>query len=301
MERVKEMWRKLISGIVMIGLLASLAVGCSKGSGSQSGASAVPAQAGNLVVKVLDVGQSDAILVKAGDQTMLIDSGDISTREQLLKQLQQAGVTRLDKVVITHPHADHLGGMPVLMEKYPIGMIYDSGQTTTTALYRTYMTEVKKKNIPFTVVKAGQSVTLSEGVTFDVLGPQQPFLTESPLNNNSIVLRLQYGQFSMLFTGDAEKEAEERLVKQYGGKLQSQVLKSGHHGSNTSSSPLFLKAVAPAAVVISVGVNNDYHHPHPATLKKYAEAKYQVYRTDQQGAVTITSDGNTYSITKEKS
>jgi len=104
----------------------------------------------------------------------------------------------------------------------------------------------------------------------------------------------------MLLTGDAEKDSEARMLKTYAGELKSNVLKVGHHGSNTSSSPGFLKSVAPEAAIISVGANNDYHHPHPSTLKKYEQAKLKVYRTDLDGTITVTSDGNTYNITKEK-
>lgn len=269
--------------------------GCSKESGKS-------ADGGNssLVVKVLDIGQGDAILIRVAGQTVLVDTGDVATRDKLVTYIKNEGITTIDKVIITHPHADHLGGMPAVLDNFKVGQIYDSGQTATTALYRQYLSMVKKKNIPFTVLTAGSEIAIANDIKLKIFAPEKPFITESELNNNSVVAKLIYHNFSMLLPGDAEKESEERMLKTYGSELKSNVLKAGHHGSNTSSSIAFLKAVAPEASIISVGANNDYHHPHPSTMKKYADAKLKVYRTDMDGTVTITSDGKTYTITKEK-
>lgn len=253
-----------------------------------------------LTVKVLDIGQGDAILIRAAGQTVLVDTGDIGTRDKMISYIKKEGITTIDKVIITHPHADHLGGMPGILENFKVGQVYDSGQTATTALYRQYLSLVKNKNIPFSVVTPGAEILIANDIKLKILAPQKPFLTESEINNNSIVAKLIYNKFSMLLTGDAEKESEERMIKTYAADLKSTVLKSGHHGSNTSSSTSFLKAVGAEAAIISLGVNNDYHHPHPSTLKKYEQAKLKVYRTDLDGTVTIHSDGNTYTIKKEK-
>ena len=272
------------------------------GCGKKDVTSAQPSevkQGQPLTVKVLDIGQGDAILIRIADQTVLVDTGDINTRDKMVAYIKKEGITTIDKVIITHPHADHLGGMPGIVENFKVGQIYDSGQTATTALYKQYLSLVNKKNIPFSVVKAGSEVVISGDVKLKILGPEKPFITESPANNNSIVAKLIYNQFSMLLTGDAEKEEEARIINTYKNDLKSKVLKAGHHGSNTSSSPAFLKAVGPEAAIISVGVGNDYHHPHPSTLKKYVEANLKVYRTDIDGTVTITSDGQTYKVIKE--
>lgn len=253
-----------------------------------------------LTVKVLDIGQGDAILIRAAGQTVLVDTGDIGTRDKMISYIKKEGITTIDKVIITHPHADHLGGMPGILENFKVGQVYDSGQTATTALYRQYLSLIKNKNIPFSVVTPGTEILIANDIKLKILAPQKPFLTESEINNNSIVAKLIYNKFSMLLTGDAEKESEERMIKTYAADLKSTVLKSGHHGSNTSSSTSFLKAVGAEAAIISLGVNNDYHHPHPSTLKKYEQAKLKVYRTDLDGTVTIHSDGNTYTIKKEK-
>lgn len=291
----------LRKGIVTLAVLMTavslLALGCSSKPAGQMDRS-VSSQ--TLKVETIDVGQGDAILIKTPGQVVLVDTGDVPARERLVKYIKNQGITTIDKVIITHPHADHLGGMAAVMEAFKINQIYDSGLTTTTAIYRQYLTTVQKKNIPFEVVTPGEIIDLGSGVVLKVLAPQKPFITQSELNNNSIVMKLTYGNFSMLLTGDAEKEAEDKLIKTYTTELKSSVLKSGHHGSNTSSAPAFLKAVSPEAIIISVGVDNDYHHPHPSTIKKYTELKAKVYQTDRDGTVTITSDGQTYNITKEK-
>lgn len=281
--------------LMIIAAFLFVVTGCSKESkNSVEGANS------GLVVKVLDIGQGDAILIKAAGQTVLVDSGDVAAKDKLVTYIKNEGITTIDKVIITHPHADHLGGMPAVLENFKVGQIYDSGQTATTALYRQYLSLVKKKNIPFTVLTAGTEVVIANDLKIKIYAPEKPFITESEINNNSVVAKLIYHNFSMLLPGDAEKESEERMLKTYGSELKSNILKAGHHGSNTSSSMAFLKAVAPEAAIISVGANNDYHHPHPSTMKKYAEAKLKVYRTDTDGTITITSDGKTYNIKKEK-
>lgn len=258
------------------------------------------AKVDNLVVNVIDVGQGDAILIRTPGRVTLIDTGDTPARDKLVAYIKKQGVTTIDNLVITHAHADHIGGAAAVMDNFAVKHIYDSGQPATSALYRSYLSQIKKKNTPFTVVAAGQEIDIGGGI-MQVLNPQaQPIAgTQSDINNNSIVLRLVYGQFTMLLAGDAEREAETAIVKK-GGDIRSQVLKSGHHGSRTSSSAAFLKAVVPEAAIISVGAGNDYHHPHPSLLKRYADNIIKVWRTDTDGTVTVTSDGKKYTMAKEK-
>lgn len=292
----KMMGRKWF-GVLLVTLAMLVAAGCVKDreANVSQGQTNSP-----LTVKVLDIGQGDAILIRAAGQTVLVDTGDIGTKDKLAAYIKKEGITTIDKVIITHPHADHLGGMSSILENFNVNQIYDSGQTTTTALYRKYLSLVQSKKIPFSVLTAGTEIVIANDIKLKILAPEKPFIKDSELNNNSIVAKLIYHDFSMLLTGDAEKESEERMLKKYKTELKSTILKAGHHGSNTSSSVSFLKAVAPEAAIISLGANNDYHHPHPSTLKKYGEAKAKVYRTDTDGTVTINSDGKTYTITKEK-
>jgi competence protein ComEC len=287
--------------LIIIGVTMLVIAGCDKENAKSASLSVKQTQnTSQLTVKVLDIGQGDAILIRAAGQTVLVDTGDIGTRDKLVEYIKKEGITTIDKVIITHPHADHLGGMLGILENFKVSQIYDSGQTTTTALYRKYLSLVQKKEIPFTVLTAGTEIEITDEIKLKVFAPEKPFITESDLNNNSVVTKLMYRNFSMLLTGDAEKESEARMLKAYRTELKSNVLKVGHHGSNTSSSVDFLKAVAPEVAVISLGANNDYHHPHPTTLKRYEEAKVKVYRTDTNGTVTINSDGKTYTVTKEK-
>lgn len=297
------MIRRWLAVFMLLMFVIVVVAGCSKQNvkpAGQGGQKQTSSAGSPLTVKVLDIGQGDAILIRVAGQTVLVDSGDISTREKLVQYIKKEGITTIDKVIITHPHADHLGGMPGVLENFKVNQIYDSGQTTTTALYRQYLTLVKKKEIPFTVLTAGTEIVIADDIKLKVFAPEKPFITESELNNNSIVTKLVYNNFSMLLTGDAEKESENRMVKTYGNELKSTILKVGHHGSNTSSSIEFLKIVAPEAAIISLGANNDYHHPHPSTMKKLTEAKMKVYRTDTDGTVTVNSDGKNYTITKEQ-
>ncbi|MBC8014327.1 MAG: MBL fold metallo-hydrolase [Sporomusaceae bacterium] len=291
----------LLMMAVLIAMMAVIA-GCGKGTvkSAEPGLMVEGQQSSSLIVKVLDIGQGDAILIRAAGQTVLVDTGDIEHRDKIVAYLKKEGITTIDKVIITHPHADHLGGMPGILENFKVGQIYDSGRSSTTALYRQYLSAVSKKNVPFKVVNPGNEIIIVNDIKLKIFAPDKSFISDSEINNSSIVAKLIFNKFSMLLTGDAEKESESRMVKTYAAELKSTVLKSGHHGSNTSSTSEFLKAVGAEAVIISLAANNDYHHPHPSTVKKYAEAKLKVYRTDLNGTVTITSDGNTYNITKEK-
>lgn len=286
----RRKWAALAAALILVLVLAA---GCGKPTER--------AKVDNLVVNVIDIGQGDAILIRTPAHVTLIDAGDTPARDKLVAYIKKQGVSTIDTLIITHPHADHIGGAAAVLDNFAVKRIYDSGQVTTSALYRNYLAAVKKKNIPFAVVAAGQDIDIG-GATLQILSPPSPPIKggDADLNNNSIVARLVYGSFAMLLAADAESEAEAAMVKKYGDSLKSQVLKSGHHGSRTSSSPPFLKAVAPEAAVISVGADNEYHHPHPSLLKRYGDHKLKVWRTDTGGTVTVASDGKTYTITKEK-
>ena len=297
--------------------LALLLTGCGSGAsktasssaaGSAKAVDSLPSNGDNLTISVLNVGQADATLIQYKGKNMLIDTGDVDSRETLVKQLKSHKVQTLDVVVITHPHGDHMGGMAALFQAFPIKKIYDNGQSANTAMYRNYLKNIKAKGIPYATLKKGDTVSLGGDVKFDVLSPGTPFTKENTqgvsqsglTNDNSIVCRLVYGKFSMLFTGDAQKEVEDQLLQDYpAAKLKADILKVGHHGSKTSSSDAFIKAVAPQAATISCGVNNQYKFPHEPTLKTLKKYNVDVYRTDRDGSITITSDGTSYHIAKE--
>mgnify|MGYP000936887380 CR=1 FL=1 len=313
-------------------LAVTLLVGCGGGaasqpSGSASSSGAAMQAASAVKITMLNVGQGDSILIKTPNQTVLIDTGDVDEREKLTAELNKAGVKKIDKVILTHPHADHIGGMDVVLKDHEVGTVYDNGMPSTSKLYIGYMKQLKAKNIKHETLKTGDKLDFGGGVSFEVLYPtadlqkkgQDKGYKHDP-NNESIVGRLVYGDFSMLFTGDAETPVEEAILKA-NGKVKSTILKAPHHGSSTSASPEYLKAVWPEAVLISCGVNNDYGHPHAEVLARYKGEKTftdrktgktkntklvkndkgetlaaKTYETDKDGTITVTTDGKKYEI-----
>lgn len=292
-------------------LLTAFFTGCGNtpAASSESASSAAQTDSvhGTLTVKMLNVGQGDAILIQTADQTTLIDTSDLDEQDKLRAELKKAGVTRLDKVILTHPHADHIGGMPVVLKEFSVGEVYDNGMPSTSKIYLGYMKTLKQQKISRKALKAGDVLDLGGGASFHVFAPTEAMQQEGSQkgykhdpNNESVVGKLVYGDFSMMFTGDAEKKEELPILTAYGNDVRAKVLKSGHHGSKTSSSQEFLKGVQPETVLISCGAGNDYGHPHKETMKKYQALKLNIYETDKNGTITITSDGTAYDIKPEK-
>ena len=300
-----QMKHRMAFLVSLLFLLSALFGGCAGASHETS--STAPAQQQALTVKMLDIGQGDAILIQTAEQNVLIDTGDLDERDKLRAELDKAGVKKLDAVILTHPHADHIGGMEMLIDKYPIGMVYDNGMPSTSRVYIGYMKQLKAKGIASKGLCTGDRVDLGGGAVFEVLAPSAALVQQGSVkgykhdpNNESVVGRLVFGDFSMMFTGDAEKKEEQDILAGAQGTVQSTVLKAGHHGSKTSSSADFLRAVHPAAALISCGVNNDYGHPHKETMKKYHAMNLDIYVTAENGTITLTSDGKDYHITPER-
>jgi competence protein ComEC len=248
---------------------------------------------GDLTVHFLDVGQGDAEIVTYGNQAMLIDAGTNASTTTLLKDIRNLGITRFDVIVATHPHEDHIGGLDAVINQFAVGTIYMPKVAATTKTFTDVLTAIKNKGLTVTTPTPGTTFSFGPA-RCTILAPNGPSYAD--INNHSIVIRLAFGNTSFLFTGDAEAESEKEMLSK-GYNLKSDVLKVGHHGSNSSTSPEFLKAVAPKVAVISVGAGNDYGHPHKVTIDKLAGAGVRVYRTDLNGSVTITSDGSQVSVT----
>lgn len=285
--------------LLMLIILTMACVGCSKNDTADTAASN---SGGDVKIEVLDIGQGDASLIYTKDEIVMIDTGDIDERDRLVKLLKERNITSIDKLIITHPHADHIGGAYAVFKNFKVKEVYDNGDTTTTKTYQTYLKNIKQQNIAYHQLKAGDSIDFGSGVSFKVFSPTEKMLkTDDDLNNNSLVGQLCYKDFTMLFTGDSERGAEQNMVKEYGSELQSDVLKSPHHGSRTSSSDSYLKAVKAKDVIISLAADNEYGHPHKQTLDRYKKYDMNVYRTDKDGTVTVLTDGSdNYTITKEK-
>ena len=239
----------------------------------------------NVTVYFLDVGQGDSILVKTPNKNILIDGGPTSAGTTVLSDLNAYHVTRIDLMVATHPHEDHIGGLiSVLQSSIPTQDIIYNGYNYTTQTYNTWKTLALTHNL--TQASRNQVYVMSPTINFTVLSPTGP-LQFSDINAESIVMRLQVGNTSVLFTGDAQFDSEQSMLSA-GLNLQSQVLKVGHHGSSTSSSQAFLSAVTPAYAVISAGIGNPYGHPTQQTLSILASNKIITYGTYANGTIIFS-------------
>lgn len=249
----------------------------------------------------LDVGQGDAVFVEfPNGKNMLIDAGPRGLhtdagRRVVVPFLKNKNIDYIDAVVVSHPHNDHGGGVPSLLREIRVGRVLDAGSKTQSSLLREYHHLVDSLNVPYRRIIAGDTIDCGRDVRLYVVHPSGRFIPHDTsgrnINNESVVMKLAYGNTSMLFAGDAEEEAEEIVVRRYNGFLRSDVLKVGHHGSGTSSTERFLAATSPAVAVISVGRNNKFRHPSQIVLGRLREKNVRVYRTDEQNAVILMSDG----------
>ncbi len=242
-----------------------------------------------LRVHFIDVGQGDCSLIQCPDgTTILIDGGRIWTYPFLIEYLRNAGVEKIDLMVTSHPHGDHYGGLIPVLKAFPVGAILDSGQEDTTDHYRRYLETVKSlPEVDFRLARAGDRHSFGE-VRILIIHPGARLLA-SP-NDCSIIMKLTYGDVSFLFTGDAERAAEMEAMSR-GYNLRSTVLKVGHHGSRTSTAPVFLSRVAPRYAVIPAGENNRYGHPHPEVTRRLKLRGIKIFQTGLQGTVLFLTDG----------
>lgn len=242
-------------------------------------------------IHYIDVGQGDSILIQANSYNVLIDAGENDNKTY--DYLKAQGITKLNYIIATHPHADHIGNMAKIINSFSIGAFYSPKVTSSSTVYKNMITAVSNKGLKITVPTVNSKITLGSA-TLQFLAPNSS--QYSSTNNYSIVTRLTYGNKAFIFMGDAETLSEgEILAKQL--DVSADVIKVGHHGSSSSTSQRFLEAVNPQYAVISVGEGNSYNHPTDTTLAKLNNFGVNIFRTDENGTIIATSNGSSINFT----
>lgn len=243
-----------------------------------------------MSVHFIDVGQGDCIFAESEGGCVLIDAGERGSEEVVGRYLRGLGVSKIDYVVATHPHSDHIGGMAGIIDEFEIGNIImprlNKSLTPTTKTYERFLEAASASGAKIIAARPGSQYTLGE-LSMTVVGPTN---TSDELNNMSVVIRMSYGKRSFIFMGDAQTQEEEDIILS-GADIDSDVIKIGHHGSVTSTSDGLLTAVTPDAAVIMCGKDNSYQHPHEEIVEKLEYLNIALYRTDTMGTVIIATDG----------
>ena len=255
---------------------------------------------GTMDVHFIDVGQADAILVLDGDKTMLIDTGDNKnySREKLITYLENLDITKIDYLILTHPDADHIGGAPEVIQGFEVENCILPNVVKDTKIYENTLDALEERDVNVIPPESGEVYTLSEA-QFRVLAPNSEEYDD--WNDYSVVIKLVFGERSIMLTGDAHVESESEMLAKYSkSELDADVLKVGHHGSRTSSGETFLDAVTPAYAVISCGADNEYGHPHNETIDKLTEREIPIYRTDERGTIILHTDGQEITFSFER-
>ena len=250
----------------------------------------IPAPAeGYVWVHFIDVGQGDAILVRTADNAVLIDSGPRSAESSIIEYLQSLGITTLDVVVGTHPHADHIGSKQGILNTFEVLEVWMPDVTHTTATFERFIDAIYQNDIEVNLTTAGDRLQAGQ-IQMTAIAPGTG--GHGNLNDYSIVLHMQFGQTAFLFTADAELYTENKILAA-GTNIRSDVMLVGHHGSRSSSSDAFLDAIRPSIGVVSVGAGNRYGHPHQVVTDRLDERNIEILRTDLLGTVVLVTDGTT--------
>lgn len=253
----------------------------------------LPETSGDMVVHFIDVGQGDSIFIELpNSETMLIDAGEIGQGDLVSTYIFSQGYDTIDHVVATHTHSDHIGGMPEVLDTFNIGTFYMTENTSTSSIFEQTLNKVNESSADICYVMAGDVIVDCGELLCMVIAPKA--IDNHEMNNNSIVIKLTYGDNKFLFTGDAEKSEEDGIWT----NIKCDVLKVGHHGSDSSSTSNFLKKVEPKYAIISCGLGNTYGHPNDEVLKRLYDRNVDVFRTDLQGTIVFTSNGKNIWVNK---
>ncbi|NLW22718.1 MAG: MBL fold metallo-hydrolase [Tissierellia bacterium] len=248
----------------------------------------------NLVIHFIDVGQGDSTFIQfPNGETSLIDGGSRKFGEKVVKYLKDLNINRIDYLIATHPHEDHIGGLPEVIRNFSISKVYMPDRTANTRIFEELLLEIKKKDLKITLAEGGDFIIDEDNLKFLILGPNRNDYSET--NDFSIVTKIEYINNSFLIMGDAERDSELDIINN-GYDLISNVIRVGHHGGSTSSNMEFVEKANPDYAVISVGADNPYGHPHKETLERLREIGTNVMRTDEMGDIIFESDGYKLSI-----
>lgn len=243
----------------------------------------------NLRVHFLDVGQADSELIQfPNGKVALIDGGNRGDSDFLVDYIKKLNIERIDYLIATHPHEDHIGGLPKVVKAFDIGKVYMPNKAANTKIFETLLEEINNKDLKITQAKEGMMILDEGDIKFSILAPIGE--NYEKINDYSIVNKLEYKDTSLLFTGDAERQSENELIDS-GLDLSADILKAGHHGSNTSSTDEFLDLVDPKYAVISSEVGNSYGHPHKEVIERLNKRNIKILRTDEMGTIILDSDG----------
>jgi competence protein ComEC len=250
-----------------------------------------------LNITFFDVGQGDACLLQVHNNTMLVDAGPYEAGPGIIDWLKARNITSLDVMVATHPHSDHIGGMPAVLKQEKTGVFIDAGDTHTTPAYEVLLKTIEKYQIPYRIVHEGDQIDLDPGVSIRVLSPDSTY--SGDLNDNSIVLEITSGSRRILLMGDAGISIEDKLLEE-GRDLNADLLKVGHHGSRHSSGRRFIDAVSPEIAIISLEAGNEYGFPQKDPIRYLTDVGSRIYRTDKEGTITVTVDQKNLTVSPEK-